>query len=103
MMPVNKDKAEQIKYGKAGCLSNSVAANIGPTMRARLPAPWATPIVAPCSCAGVRMEISPKTGGLVRLEPIDNNARTKSSSSQATPSQWRIERHENGALPCTKG
>jgi len=51
-------------------------------MRAKLPALWATPIVAPCSFGGVRIEINPNTGGRVRLDPIESSANTSSKSNQ---------------------
>src|SRR5262249_28115882 len=81
-MAVMNETPAQIRYGTEGCTSSSDAAKMGPKMRARLPALWAVPMVAPCSSAGVRLESMPKTGGRVRLEPIERMASTTNRSGQ---------------------
>ena len=68
---VRKQSTPQIQYGSGAWRTKRLAAKTGPTIRARLPTPCATPMVAPCSCAGVSIEIIPKTGGRVRLEPME--------------------------------
>src|ERR1043166_380054 len=70
---------------------------MGPRMRAKLPALCAMPIVAPCSCAGVSMEIKPKTGGRVKLDPIASTASTISKRAHA--SQPCPRKEGTGAKP----
>src|ERR1700683_3306273 len=75
---VRKQSTAQIKYGKGASNTKRLAAKSGPTIRARLPTPWATPIVAPCSLAGASIEIIPNTGGRVRLDPMEKIPRPAS-------------------------
>ena len=61
----------QMPYGRSGVRAYSGIANKGPKMRAKLPTPCATPIVAPCSSSGVKLESKPKIGGRVICEERD--------------------------------
>src|ERR1035437_3352190 len=86
-----------------GDQARSAVAKIGPRMRARLPAPWATPMVAPCSLVGVRFESRPNKGGRVRLVPTDNSARARRSHTQGRPLCSKSTCQESGELPLRNG
>ena len=72
-------------------------------MRARLPALWATPMVAPCSFAGVRLESKPNTGARVRLEPTASNASTSSILIHGQSARRNTASHFNWPSPLMNG
>ena len=101
--PVASARAPQARYGMLGFTSNMALAKTGPTMRAKLPALWATPSVAPCSWAGVRLDKSPKSGGRVRPDPTASRPTANSRNHHAAaPGPNRLA-NLSGVVPSAYG